>query len=188
MFFLASYPHIPKSKRGSKTFLPSIRFLVMSNIKKKPWNRLNLPVYSVASYSGQQHNMNICTYVTQVSMQPKRFVVAVYKGTKTLDNVTASRQFILQILGAQHVTLVNRFSKFSGHKKDKLKPIAKLLSHYKGFKILTDAIAVIGLEVIDLTDGGDHMLALCNVTGYKNITEGEVLTLNHLREKGLISI
>jgi len=32
------------------------------------------------------------------------------------------------------------------------------------------------------------MLALCNVTGYKNISEGEVLSLNHLREKGLISI
>ena len=39
---------------------------------KKPWNRINIPVYSVSSKYGEKQNMHICTYVSAVSMQPKR--------------------------------------------------------------------------------------------------------------------
>jgi len=160
----------------------------MDAIRKKPWNRVNLPVYSVSSADGAVHNMNICTYATPVSMQPKRYVVALYRGTKTLDNVQRSRHFVLQILGTQHTSLVRGFSRFSGRDKDKLKSIGRLLSDYNGFKILTDAIAVIEMRVMSVTDGGDHMVALCEVVSYKNISPAEVLTLDHLREKKIISV
>ena len=63
-----------------------------------------------------------------------------------------------------------------------------LLADYNGFKILKDAVAVIEMKVLTLTDGGDHMLALCDMAGYKNISEAEVLTLDHLRAAKLVSI
>ena len=44
----------------------------------RPWNLLNLPVYSLATYQGEKVNMNICTYVSAVSMKPKQYMVAVY--------------------------------------------------------------------------------------------------------------
>ena len=160
----------------------------MSTIRKKPWNRTNVPVYSVASNSAELPNMNICTYATAVSMHPKRFIVAIYKGTKTLDNIEQSRHFVLQLLSVDHLSLVNRLSKFSGTKKDKLKTMQHLLADYNGFKILKDAVAVIEMKVLTLTDGGDHMLALCDMAGYKNISEAEVLTLDHLRAAKLVSI
>jgi flavin reductase (DIM6/NTAB) family NADH-FMN oxidoreductase RutF len=160
----------------------------MDAIRKKPWNRVNIPVYSVSSADGVLHNMNICTYATPVSMQPKRYVVALYRGTKTLDNVQRTRHFVLQILGTQHTSLVRGFSRFSGSHKDKLKSIGRLLTDYNGFKILTDAIAVIEMRVMSLTDGGDHMVALCEVVSYKNLSSAEVLTLDHLREKKIISV
>lgn len=160
----------------------------MNSLRKKPWNRVNLPVYSVSSYDGMRHNMNICTYVTPVSLTPKQYMVSIYKGTKTLDNVTKTHHFVLQLLDARHVSLVGRLSKYSGRKKDKLKTMERMLSTYKEFKILTDAIAVIEMAVISMVDAGDHMVALCDVVSYKNISEGEVLTLDHLRSKKLISI
>ncbi|MBS1617054.1 MAG: flavin reductase family protein [Bacteroidetes bacterium] len=160
----------------------------MSALKKKPWNRLDLPVYSVASHDGTQYNMNICTYASQVSMQPKRYMVAVYKGTKTLDNISGQGSFVLQILSTAHLDLINRLGKQSGHIKDKLKTISRRLTDYHGYRILADALAVIELQILSQTDAGDHMLALCDVVSYRNITEGEILMLHHLRDKKLISI
>ena len=160
----------------------------MAVSRKKPWNRINTPVFSVSSYSDDGHNMNICTYVTAVSMHPKRFVVALYKGTKTLENIEQTGHFVLQLLGVQHISLVTRFGKSSGKKKDKLKTLNDRVSDYGDFKILSDSIAVIELHVLSLTDGGDHMLALCDVVTYKNISESEVLTLDHLRAQNLISV
>lgn len=157
-------------------------------IRKKLWNRLDLPVYSVASHDGHRHNMNICTYASQVSMQPKWYMVAIYKDTKTLDNVTQQRSMVLQILSTAHLDLVNRLGKQSGRTKDKLKTLSKRLTEYRGYQILSDALAVIELQVLSLTDGGDHMLALCDVVSYRNIAEGEVLMLHHLRDKKLICI
>jgi flavin reductase (DIM6/NTAB) family NADH-FMN oxidoreductase RutF len=156
--------------------------------RKKPWNRLNLPIYSVASHDGKAHNMNICTYASQVSMKPKRYVVAIYKGTKTLQNVEAVPRFVLQVLSTEHIDLVTRLGKQSGMKKDKLKPINDRLDDYCGFKILKDAVAVIEMDVLRLTDDGDHLLALCDVVSYKNISDSAVLMLDHLRENKLISI
>ncbi|HMP93048.1 MAG TPA: hypothetical protein PKD90_09280, partial [Phnomibacter sp.] len=62
----------------------------MSLTRKKPWNRPALPVYSVSS-QGTRPNMHICTYVSSVSMQPKRIMVALYKGTLTLTNAQQTR-------------------------------------------------------------------------------------------------
>ena len=42
---------------------------------RRPWNRVDLPVYSVSSRLNDQHNMHICTYVSAVSMEPKRYMV-----------------------------------------------------------------------------------------------------------------
>lgn len=121
-------------------------------------------------------------------MQPKRYIVALYKETKTLDNVTQQRSLVLQILSTAHLDLINRLGKQSGRCKDKLKTLSKLLTEYNGYRILSDALAVIELRVLTLTDGGDHMLALCDVVSYRNIAGGEVLMLHHLREKKLITI
>ncbi len=62
---------------------------------KKPWNRVDLPVYSVSSRHGVEENMHICTYVSAVSMDPKRFMVALYKGTKTIELAVAEKRFVL---------------------------------------------------------------------------------------------
>jgi flavin reductase (DIM6/NTAB) family NADH-FMN oxidoreductase RutF len=92
------------------------------------------------------------------------------------------------MLGAEQSVLVHRLSKFSGYKKDKLKTMKHLLADYHGFKILRDAVAVIEMHVLSLSDGGDHMIALCDVVSHKNLTDTDVLTLDHLRAEKLIAI
>ena len=159
-------------------------------IKKKPWNRINLPVYSISSKFGNINNMNICTYSSAVSMHPKQMIVAIYTNTKTLEIVNSSSSFVLQLLAAEQYRLIDLLGKKSGNTIDKISRLEKrkLISEWHDFKILKDALAVIELKVINTMMAADHKLFLCDVIDYKNLNDGEALTLDVLREHKLISI
>jgi flavin reductase (DIM6/NTAB) family NADH-FMN oxidoreductase RutF len=158
--------------------------------KKKPWNRIDCPVYSISSKAGDAYNMNICTYVTAVSMQPKKMIVAIYENTKTLELVNKNPQFVLQILAAAQYRLVDILGKKSGHIIDKISRLEKrhLLTEWNGFKILKDALALMELKVSGTMTGGDHKIFLCDVVKYKNLHDGNPLSLNDLRKHKLIRI
>jgi flavin reductase (DIM6/NTAB) family NADH-FMN oxidoreductase RutF len=155
---------------------------------KKPWNRINLPVYSISSRAGTEENMHICTYVSAVSMQPKRMMVAIYHGTKTLELVEKNPHFALQLLAAHQYNLVNQLGKQSGHTVPKMLRLSKrqLLTQWNGFAILKDALAVMELKVITEMEGGDHRIFLCDMVAYKNLHEGVALTIDDLRLRNIV--
>ncbi|MBM3441552.1 MAG: flavin reductase family protein [Bacteroidetes bacterium] len=155
---------------------------------KKPWNRSSQPVYSVSSYHAGDANMHICTYVTAVSMQPKRFIIALYKGTRTLELVRREQRFVLQLLAAGQHRLIPLLGRKSGHQTDKIALLGRrgLLTTWEGVNVLSEALAWMDLHVIGTMDGGDHIVYLCDVLRYRNVSPGTPLTLDILREKGLI--
>lgn len=160
---------------------------------QRPWNRVNLPVYSISSFNGKDsHNMHIITYAQAVSMQPKQFICAIYNGTKTLENVEANPHFVLQILAEDQYRLLDLLGKKSGKNINKIERLnkRKLLTDWKGFPILKDCIAVMEMKATPLTASEDerldHRLFLCEVISYKNIHDRKALTLDILREKKLI--
>ena len=156
---------------------------------RRPWNLPDVPVYSLATYDGQHLNMNICTYVSAVSMKPKRYVVAVYHGTKTLANVKASNSVVLQLLGKQHLSLVNALGKKSGSTFNKAAYLEKkkMLERWKRYSVLTDCAAVVELKKRSGTVVGDHTLFLFDAINFKT-NHKNILTLDDLRAKGLVRI
>ena len=159
-------------------------------IKKKPWNRVNLPVYSVSSKTADNWNMHIITYASQISMQPKRFICGIYHGTQTLLNVEVSGEFVLQLLADTQYRLVDLLGKKSGKTIDKISRLQKRneLIDWNDFYVLKNCLAVMQLKVISHFEGGDHKGFLCDVVAYKNLNEGNELTLDTLREKKMIRI
>lgn len=157
---------------------------------KRPWNIPDLPVYSIASVGRGKLNMNICTYVTAVSMKPKRYAVAIYHGTKTLENVKSSGVFVLQLLHYDQYRLVNVLGKKSGKQYDKEKYLRSrgYLMCWEEREVLKDAAAWILLNVISSQNAGDHDLFLCEMVSYKTMKEKDILMLHHLSEKGLVRI
>ena len=158
--------------------------------RKKPWNRINSPVYSISSAQGTSYNMNICTYTTAVSMHPKQFIVAIYEDTKTLELVKQSNRLVLQLLAESQYRLIPLLGQKSGNKIDKIARLEKrsLISEWQGFKMLKEALAVMELKIINSFAGGDHQLFLCELVAYKNLNEGEALCLDTLRAHQLIRI
>jgi flavin reductase (DIM6/NTAB) family NADH-FMN oxidoreductase RutF len=132
--------------------------------------------------------MHICTYVSAVSMQPKRYLVALYHGTLTLELVERSGSFLLQLLASDQYSLVRLLGQQSGHERDKIQVLRKrdlIVPHKKQF-YLKDALALLDCKVLDSMEGGDHKLFLCDVSAYLNLREGDPLTTAILRNKGII--
>ena len=72
---------------------------------KRPWNIIDLPVYSLLSNDINGNiNMNICTYVSAVSMKPKIYSIAIDFKTKTYDNLIASDRVVLQLLSKKNIS------------------------------------------------------------------------------------
>ncbi|MCS6975093.1 MAG: flavin reductase family protein [Cyclobacteriaceae bacterium] len=158
----------------------------MTELRKKPWNRVDQPVYSIASAWNGKANMNICTYAVPVSMKPKLYVVAIYRNTCTLDLVTQSREFVLQLLCEKHYRLVKLFGKTSGRNTDKLSKIKFPLGSYQSIPYLTDALAIVHLSVLDFIETGDHISTICRVNAYRNLSIGKPLTIRYLQQKKII--
>jgi flavin reductase (DIM6/NTAB) family NADH-FMN oxidoreductase RutF len=156
---------------------------------KRPWNLSNTPVYSLATYEGEKLNMNICTYVSAVSMTPKRYMVAVYHHTQSLQNMHNSKTAVLQLLGKQHVSLVNTLGKKSGRQYDKETYLKKkkVLEVWNDKKVLSNCAAVIALEKIWSQEAGDHTMFLFDVKSFRTNHEN-VLMMDDLREKKLVRI
>jgi flavin reductase (DIM6/NTAB) family NADH-FMN oxidoreductase RutF len=156
---------------------------------KKPWNIIDAPVYSLATFANGVLNMNICTYVSAVSMKPKRYMVAVYHNTKTLEQLQSTDFAILQLLHTSQSKLVRTLGQKSGFDYDKAKYLNKThqLCEWQGMPVLADACALISLKKMEVQTAGDHDMYLFDVIAYKTLKE-DVLSINHLREKKLIRI
>lgn len=156
---------------------------------RRPWNIPDVPVYSLATYDGGRVNMNICTYVTPISMKPKQYAVAVYKNTRTLDNLLAGSGAVLQLLHRSQANLVPGLGKRSGRSVDKQTFLKrkKVLSEWNGHQVLTGAMAWIELKRIGHVDsGGDHLLYYFEAVRYKTNRENSCLGLQYLIRNGWI--
>jgi flavin reductase (DIM6/NTAB) family NADH-FMN oxidoreductase RutF len=161
----------------------------MRKISKRPWNIIDLPVYSLSVRCDEDENMNIATYVSAISLKPKKMIVSIYKNTKTLILAEKNPHFIIQLLSVEQINLVRLLGKNSGFKKNKIQYLTKknLLITWKGFKILKEAVSIIEVKAFEFVDASDHVVFLCDVVAYRNLFDKPVLRLDHLRKKNIIS-
>lgn len=156
---------------------------------KKPWNLANSPVYSLATYSGEVFNMNICTYVSAISLKPKQYMIAVYKNTYSLDLLNSGATCVLQLLAKNQLSLVRNLGQKSGYKFDKRQWLSKndLLDQWNGYTILKEAVAFVELEEITQVDTkGDHLVFCFDVLRSKTKSEEQVLMFQDLVDAKVI--
>lgn len=159
---------------------------------KRPWNRPDYSVWSLSTIDQEgKYNMNICTYVTAISMKPKQFAIAVYKGTKTYENIKQSKTCILQLLGEHQSGAIRNLGKSSGFNKDKVAIVNKKhpIIITQDLAVMSDSLGYCVIEYDQIIEtGGDHDVIIGNVISYKNLNEGEVLTTKKLGELKIISV
>lgn len=159
---------------------------------KRPWNRPDYAVWSLSTVDETgKYNMNICTYVIPVSMNPKKFCIAIYHGTKTYENIKQGNTALLQLLGEHQSDAIRNLGKSSGFNRDKVSIVNKKhpIIIKQGLAIMSDSLAycLIKYDQIIKT-GGDHDIIIGNVISYKNLNEGKILTTKKLAESKIISV
>ena len=155
---------------------------------RKPWNIPDLPVFSLSTKGDKGDNMNICTYVSAVSLDPKLYLVAVYDNTLTLDYVKGSKHVVLQLLHEQHFGLVKMLGQKSGKVINKMSWLEKkgVVGEWQSFSVIKDACAYVLLEKTkQIASEGDHELFLFKVIKHKSFAS-ECLTTGLLRQKNII--
>lgn len=161
--------------------------------KRRPWNAVSQQVYSISSvHDDGLCNMNIATYVTAVTMEPKRYMIAIYRNTKTHDNVfNTKRPFLLQGLSLSQINLVKVLGKKSGKKMNKQAYITKkdiAYSHYNNCIYLNDSAFVLAMDPEQFIVLDDHDLVIARVTKIVMQKHDGVhyLTTHDLQESGII--
>jgi len=181
------------SFKGQVTYVTwpfTFLLLAYNTCMRRIWNRPDLAVWSLSTKDAEgQGNFNICTYVTSVSMQPKLMMIAIYHHTKTLENLKADPQAILQLLTRKQRDIVKTCGKRSGHNTNKLASVGKkhALATHDGLQYLTDCAGIMHLTFTDFIEvGGDHVLGVAAVTGSQNFSEEPLLTTDYLKEHFII--
>ena len=158
---------------------------------KRPWNIPSLPVYSLATIDQNGiANFNMCSYVTAISLKPKLFAIAVYEGTKTLENLLNLNQNPnLILLSESNINLFNLLGKTTGSKKNKQAILTRKhedLHDFNGIPVIHSANSVMNLEVQSHSKQGDHHLFIMKLVSYKHLSNASPLYTKHLIDKGLI--
>ena len=157
---------------------------------RKIWNRPNQQVWSLSTADpAGQGNMNIATYVSSVSMEPKMIMVAVYHHTKTHKNLATSKRVLLQLLCEELAPVVRVCGNLSGTKIDKISRLKKRyeIGYLDNLPFFNVSAGYLELKVEKLiTFGGDHDLAVCSVLSTNNLRDTPLLTTDYLRAKGLL--
>ena len=155
---------------------------------RRPWNIINLPVYSLLSYSNIL-NMNICTYVSVVNMNPKIYIISLDYKTQTYQNVMNNdANVILQLLSVKNLSIVKNLGKKTAKNFNKLKYLSSnnLLTKWRNYNVLKNASSFIELKKEDVVHKmSDHALFSFKVKTYTSLNDN-ILTYNHLINEKII--
>lgn len=156
---------------------------------RKPWNAVNFPVYSLITWDmNGSINMNICTYVTPISMKPKKYAIGIYHNTKTLNNLQNSEIAILQFLSIQQKNLISVLGKKSGNTFNKGAYLKKnqLLKKCFQLDVLCDCFAYVLLKKANCFPAGDHDIYIFDVLKSKSQPGLDCLHFQTLIDEKLI--
>ena len=157
---------------------------------KRPWNIVNPPIYSLVTYDENLNlNMNICSYVSAVSLKPKLYMIAIDYSTKTYENLRQNSVVVLQLLSKSHLKIIRKLGKSSGHSFDKANYLRskKMLQAWRKNFVLKDLCALIELKKRgEINIEGDHAIFTFSVLKFTTISEDCILTFKDLIENKII--
>ena len=155
---------------------------------RRPWNIIDVPVYSLATYKADDINMNICTYVTAVSRKPKQYAIALENGSRSLEIMNERVHCVLQLLTNDHIQLVRILGKRSGKTFDKKGYLLKNdeLTTWHNFPVLKHCAAYLWLKKIDESEVGDHRLITFGLEKFTTRSEDNILMFSQLVKQRII--
>ena len=157
---------------------------------KRPWNIVNPAIYSLVTYDENDIlNMNICSYVSAVSLKPKLYLIAIDYSTKTYKNLKQNSVVVLQLLSKSHLKIIRKLGKLSGYSYNKEKYLKSkgILNNWRKNLVLKNVCALIELKKMnEINIEGDHAIFTFSVSKFKTLSEDSILTFKDLIDNKII--
>jgi flavin reductase (DIM6/NTAB) family NADH-FMN oxidoreductase RutF len=115
------------------------------------------------------------SWMSQVSFNPPMLMVAVDKLHYSVDLLRSTKNFCVNLLGDDQLTLAGRFAKQATTGDDKLADVAQRPAD-SGAAILTDSIAYFDCEVASMVEAGDHMIVIGRIEDAAVLSERAPMT------------
>ncbi|MFF3006746.1 flavin reductase family protein [Kitasatospora sp. NPDC057940] len=117
---------------------------------------MDYPVYVVTAAVGEERAGCLVGFAGQVSLQPPRFTVWIFKANHTYAVASRSRVLVVHLLPARGHDLAELFGGLTGDEVDKF-AATTWEPGPGGVPVLTSAMAWFAGRVLDRADWGDHV-------------------------------
>ena len=115
------------------------------------------------------------SWMSQVSFNPPMLMIAVDKLHYSVDLLRSTKNFCVNLLGADQAALAGRFAKQATTGDDKLTDVPQRPSE-RGAAILTDSVAYFDCEVTSLVEAGDHLVVIGQIEDAAVLSDRAPLT------------
>ncbi|WP_088346882.1 MULTISPECIES: flavin reductase family protein [Rhodomicrobium] len=129
----------------------------------------------VTCADGGVRNGFTATSVTSLSVEPPRLLFCMIRTSTSLPLIARSRRFAVNILGAQHQMLADRFAGRMGAQGEDRFDGANWQTLATGAPILSDALASVDCELEELIERHSHVIVIGRVAGVQLAENGDGL-------------
>ena len=140
--------------------------------------------YAVSTSTGDDANVMVLNWATQVSFEPRLLALGVAKNAYSHSLIQQGKVFALNIFNKEDADLIKPFTKGRGKNPDKMKDARISSSPETGCPVLEGAAAYLECRLVNILDfGGDHDIVIGEVIGAgvnKAGEAGDTLSLTDL--------
>lgn len=151
---------------------------------KRALNLMPYGFYAVTSRNGDDVNIMVANWISQVSFEPRLVALGLQKTSYSHGVIEQGGVFAINIFRAEDQEIIMPFCKSRSKFPDKVKEAAYTDGPKTGCPIIEGAAAYIELKVTQIVDiGGSHDIVVGETVGADVMKESEVddtLTLTHL--------
>lgn len=144
-------------------------------------NKIPYGFYAVTSRDGDDRNVMVLNWFTQVSFEPQHIAIGLQKSAYSHGLIEKSRVFVVNILNKGDMEVIKNFSKSREKNPDKFASANYSDGPVTGVPVLDEAAAYLECEVVNLVDtGGGYDVVIAKVVGAgvrKEGKAGDTLTL-----------
>lgn len=137
--------------------------------------------YSISSKAGNDLNIMVANWVTQVSYEPRLIAVGLQKTSRTHGLVSRGRVLALNLFRSVDEDSIMPYTKSTEKDPEKMAAASYTLAPKTGCPVPEGAAAYLECEVKEIIDiGGDHDVVIAAPVGAEVITPadvGEILNL-----------
>jgi flavin reductase (DIM6/NTAB) family NADH-FMN oxidoreductase RutF len=137
--------------------------------------------YSVTTRAGDDRNVMVLNWLTQVSFEPQHLALGVQNTSYSFGLMQQSRKLIVNIFKTEDQDVVKQFSKSREKNPEKFLKAKYTDGPVTGLPVLTDAAAYLECEIVETVDtGAGHTVVIAKVVGagvQQEAKASETLTL-----------